>query len=86
MSILRYYSREEVADILGITTRSVSNYVKNGELVGYKVGMYWKFKAEDIDAFVTRYSSLDDLEERKEDEDYLECESTNQLWKDKRYE
>lgn len=65
MGKLKYYSREEVADILGITTRSVSNYLKSGELVGYKVGMYWKFKAEDIDAFVTRHSSLDELEKEK---------------------
>ena len=62
---MKYYTTEEVADILGVAITTVYTYMKSGDLKGYKVGMYWRFKEEDIEAFVTRKSSRD-LQKEKE--------------------
>ena len=59
---MKYYTTEEVADILGVTVRTVYTYMEDGNLKAYKVGMYWRFKEEDIEDFVTRKSN------RKEEE------------------
>lgn len=64
-SQMKYYTREEVADILGVTARTVYNYVRDGKLKGYRISNRWLFKEEDIDTFVTRVSSFDNLD--KED-------------------
>ena len=63
MGELKYYTREETAEILGVSTRTVHRYVKAGHLRGYIIGDGWRFKPEDIDAFVTRKSNIQDEKE-----------------------
>ncbi len=43
-----YWTVEELAKELQVTTRTISNYLKSGELTGTKIGGQWRFTLEDI--------------------------------------
>lgn len=36
----------EVAELLGLSTRTIRNYIADGKLVGFKVGSQWRFTQE----------------------------------------
>lgn len=63
---MKYYTTNEVAEILGVTVRTVYNYMADGKLKAYKIGWTWRFKEEDIEDFVTRVSNRD-IQKEKED-------------------
>jgi excisionase family DNA binding protein len=46
----------EASEILGVTTRSVINYVKSREIEGVKVGKSWFLKIASVESFKSRYS------------------------------
>lgn len=46
------YTSKEVAELLGVTTRSIRNYLKEGRLQGQKFAGKWHFSQEDIDNFI----------------------------------
>jgi len=46
----RYYSVEEAAQCLGVTSSEVNLLRERHELHGYRDGAAWKFKVEDVDA------------------------------------
>ena len=46
----------EVSELLGVTPRSVINYVKSKEIEGIKVGKSWFLKRASVDSFKLRYS------------------------------
>jgi excisionase family DNA binding protein len=48
-------SVQEAADHLGVTTRSVLNYINQKEIEAIKVGKTWFIKAPSLDAFITRF-------------------------------
>ncbi|WP_172252191.1 helix-turn-helix domain-containing protein [Saccharibacillus deserti] len=69
-----YWTIEEVAQELSVTTRTVRNYLKSGELSGIKVGGQWRFTAENIRRLVGVNSPLISFSENKEtDKDYQEA-------------
>ncbi|AIQ46717.1 hypothetical protein R70723_13190 [Paenibacillus sp. FSL R7-0273] len=43
-----YWTVEELAKELQVTTRTIRNYMKSGELSGAKVGGQWRFTLSDI--------------------------------------
>ncbi|MBO1300443.1 MULTISPECIES: helix-turn-helix domain-containing protein [Enterococcus] len=47
-----YYSVNQLAELLGVTTRSVRNYLREGKLHGTKVGGKWRFSEEDLSDFL----------------------------------
>ena len=47
-----YYSVQELADQLGVTTRSIRNYLHEGKLKGTKVGGEWKFSEQNLFDFL----------------------------------
>ncbi|AUB54042.1 MULTISPECIES: helix-turn-helix domain-containing protein [Enterococcus] len=47
-----YYSVNEVADMLDVTTRSIRNYIKSGKLTGLKIGGKWYFSTDNILDFI----------------------------------
>lgn len=49
------FSVYEAAQILGVTTRSVLNYIKHKEIEAVKVGKSWFIKAPSLDAFYQRH-------------------------------
>ncbi|MGQ9607154.1 MAG: helix-turn-helix domain-containing protein [Thermogutta sp.] len=50
--VQKYYTTKEAAEILGISPGEVNAMRERNELRGYRDGMDWKFKAEDIDEMV----------------------------------
>lgn len=51
----REVSVQEAADHLGVTTRSILNYIREKEIEAIKVGKTWFIKSPSLDAFITRY-------------------------------
>ena len=45
-------TRDEVAELLRLSPRTVAEYVRRGELRGRLVGRRWRFRHEDVDAFL----------------------------------
>ncbi len=66
------YTVNDIADIVGVTTRSIRNYIKSGKLTGRRMGGQWRFTQQDIDnlfqpveaAIITaENNSIDDIPE-----------------------
>lgn len=49
---LKCYSINELSEILGVTRRTVWNYVKAGELKGKKLGKEWRITEEHLREFL----------------------------------
>ncbi len=43
------YTVNDIANIVGVTTRSIRNYIKSGKLTGRRMGGQWRFTQQDID-------------------------------------
>ena len=48
-------SVQEAADHLGVTTRTILNYIRQKEIEAIKVGKTWFIKSTSLDALVSRY-------------------------------
>jgi excisionase family DNA binding protein len=42
----------EVADMLGVTPRTVIRLAERGEIIGFKVGDVWRFYRRDIEDYI----------------------------------
>jgi len=42
---------QEAAEVLRLSTRTVREYVKRGEIKGKIIGKCWRFRRADVDAF-----------------------------------
>ena len=49
---IRLYNIKESAEILGVTTRTLQTYIKNGRIKARKIGRGWKFTEQSINEFV----------------------------------
>ncbi len=48
----RWLSVDEMAEYLGVSKDTVYTWVNDKGMPGYKVGRFWKFKKEEVDAWV----------------------------------
>jgi len=48
---------EEVAEILRVSTRSVTRYIESGRLVASKIGV-WRIKQSDLNKFLEETSNI----------------------------
>jgi excisionase family DNA binding protein len=48
----RWHSVDEVAEYLGVSKDTVYVWVTSKGMPGHKVGRFWKFKCDDVDAWV----------------------------------
>jgi excisionase family DNA binding protein len=48
----RWFSVEEIAVHLGVTKDSIYRWIEKRRLPAHKVGKLWKFKKEEVDAWV----------------------------------
>lgn len=48
---------EEVAEILRVSTRSVTRYIESGKLRASKIGL-WRIKQSDLNAFLEQTSNI----------------------------
>ena len=46
------YDVRQVALILGVSTRTVNNYIKSGRLQGVKIGGKWRFMGDTLQRFL----------------------------------
>jgi len=63
----RWLSVDEIAEYLGVSRDAVYAWVTNKNMPGHKVGRFWKFKKDDIDAWVRKggaAASSDDMDEK----------------------
>jgi excisionase family DNA binding protein len=64
----RWLSVDEIAEYLGVAKDTVYTWVTSKGMPGHKVGRFWKFKKDDVDAWVREggaAASSDDLDENK---------------------
>ena len=50
--IKKFYSLEEIADMLQVTKRTLYNYIYSGKLRATKVGKYWRVSPESLQTFL----------------------------------
>lgn len=50
MGFEKLYTAEDVAEITGLTLRTIRNYIKDGRLTGRRIGVQWRFTEADIQA------------------------------------
>ena len=50
--IIKFYSTEEIAEMLKISKRTVFRYIHAGTLHAVKIGKYWRVSQESLEAFL----------------------------------
>ncbi|MFA5098743.1 MAG: helix-turn-helix domain-containing protein [Candidatus Paceibacterota bacterium] len=55
-NIDKLFTIEEVAEILRVSTRSVTRYIETGKLKASKIGV-WRIKEVDLNAFLEKTSN-----------------------------
>jgi len=63
----RWLSVDEMAEYLGVSKDTVYTWVTGKGMPGHKVGRFWKFKKDDVDAWVRAggaSSSSDDFDDK----------------------
>jgi len=54
----RYYKSSEVAEIFGVTTPTVVNWIKSGKLKASKINNMWRVHEENLQKFIdSKYGS-----------------------------
>jgi excisionase family DNA binding protein len=48
----RWLSVDEIANYLGVAKDTIYTWVTHRGMPGHKVGRFWKFKKDDVDAWV----------------------------------
>ncbi|UQA57102.1 methylation-associated defense system helix-turn-helix domain-containing protein MAD1 [Polyangium aurulentum] len=64
----RWLSVDEIAEYIGVSKDTVYTWVTSKGMPGHKVGRFWKFKREDVDAWVRDGGSASASEELGERE------------------
>ena len=65
----RFLTIREAAEVLRLSTRTVREYVKRGEIRGKIIGKRWRFRRVDLDAFFENAPSNWDFSGKKNHED-----------------
>lgn len=47
----KYLSKHEIAEILGVSERTIARYLKDGRLPGAILGKAWRIKESDVQEF-----------------------------------
>jgi excisionase family DNA binding protein len=58
----RWLSVEEIAEHIGVTKDSIYRWIEKRGLPAHKVGKLWKFKKDEVDAWVRSGQGRDDDE------------------------
>ncbi|MBM3337253.1 MAG: helix-turn-helix domain-containing protein [Betaproteobacteria bacterium] len=64
----RWLSVEEIADYLGVKRDTVYKWIERKKMPAHKVGSLWKFKREEIDAWVRSGEARDRRTEHGDDD------------------
>ena len=52
MSELKFYTVNDLIELLGVTRRTIYRYIGEGKLEGVKLGKSWRFTPKDIEDFM----------------------------------
>jgi len=53
-----YLTVKEVSARLGVSEKTVRDYINKGELIAYKLGTSWKITEEDLQTFIRSKSNV----------------------------
>ena len=48
----RWLSVDEIAEYLGVSRDTVYNWINDREMPAHRIGRFWKFKRDEVDAWV----------------------------------
>lgn len=54
---MKYYTTQQVADILQLDVRTIRRNVNEGKIKAYKVGKSWRITEEDLKEYLTKKSN-----------------------------
>ena len=49
---MKFYTAQDVANLLKVHQRTVTRWIHKGDLVGIKVGQRWRISDEDLEKFL----------------------------------
>lgn len=55
---MNYLTVEQVAASLGLSEKTVRNYINKGELKAFKLGTSWKISPQDLETFIQTKSNI----------------------------
>jgi excisionase family DNA binding protein len=56
-SDLKFYTTNEIAELLKMNVQVIARKLKHGELIGYKIGKDWRVKESDLMAWLEKHSN-----------------------------
>lgn len=62
----KWYTVADVAELTGLTDRTIRNYLKSGSLHGRKIGVQWRFTEDDINGLFSEVSGQENLSQVKD--------------------
>ncbi|MCL2404394.1 MAG: helix-turn-helix domain-containing protein [Defluviitaleaceae bacterium] len=70
----KFYTVDDIATMTMFTTRTIRNYLKDGQLTGRKIGGQWRFTEDDIGKFMNQGGVNDKIKSEKKQDvlDFLE--------------
>lgn len=75
----KLYTVEDIANMTGLTTRTIRNYLKDGRLEGKKIGGQWRFTMEDIKKLFDNGTVSKDIQDNKKQQvlDFIDGVNTD---------
>jgi excisionase family DNA binding protein len=75
----KLYTVEDIANMTGLTTRTIRNYLKDGRLEGKKIGGQWRFTMKDIEKLFNNGNVSKDIEDNKKQQvlDFIDGVNTD---------
>ncbi len=52
IDVPKFYDKKQVAEMLGVTTRTVQQYITDGKIPAKIIGGKWRIKEEDLKKFL----------------------------------
>lgn len=50
----KFLTVKEVQEMLGVSSRTVFNFIERGELKGFKIGKSWRFETSEVENYLKR--------------------------------
>lgn len=60
---MEFLSVEQVAQQLGVSEKTVRNYINSGELKAYKLGTKWRIEPQEVERYIKTKSNVQDAQE-----------------------
>ena len=75
----KLYTVEDIANMTGLTTRTIRNYLKDGSLEGKKIGGQWRFSMKNIEKLFNSSSVTKDMQDNKKQQvlDFIDGVNTD---------